>query len=50
MSSWRLIWPIGVHVVDLPTTGLSAGACVALTFHWPDGNRWEGVNFKIPVE
>jgi glucoamylase len=41
---------LGVHVVDLPTTNLSAGACVALTFHWPDGDRWEGVDFEVRVE
>jgi glucoamylase len=41
---------LGVHVVDLPTMSLSAGACVALTFHWSDGDRWEGVNFEVRVE
>jgi glucoamylase len=40
---------LGVHVVDLPTTQLGAGACVDLTFFWPDANRWEGVDFAVGV-
>ncbi len=41
---------LGVHVVDLPTTRLQAGASVDLTFYWPDANRWEGVDFVVRVE
>jgi glucoamylase len=41
---------LGVHVVDLPTTRLPAGARVALTFYWPEVCRWEGVDFEVCVE
>lgn len=41
---------LGVHVVDLPTTRLPAGAGVDFTFYWPDANRWEEVDFRVSVE
>ena len=41
---------LGVHVVDLPTTGLRTGDRVDLTFYWPDANRWEEVDFVVCVE
>ena len=41
---------LGVHVADLPTTHLRAGASVQLTFFWADAKRWEGVDFEIGVE
>ena len=41
---------LGVHIVDLPTTRLRAGASVDLTFYWPEASRWEGVDFVICVE
>ncbi len=41
---------LGVHVADLPTQDLPAGAGVAFTFYWPRAGRWEGQNFRITVE
>jgi len=41
---------LGVHVVDLGTRHLKAGAAVELTFYWPEAGRWEGVDFEICVE
>ncbi len=41
---------LGVHVVDLPTTRLRAGARVDLTFYWPEASRWEGVDFLVRVD
>ncbi len=40
---------LGVHLVDLPTTGLCAGARVAFTLQWPFQDRWEGVDFEVRV-
>ena len=41
---------LGVHIVDLPTTRLRAGAGVDLTFYWPEASHWEGVDFVVCVE
>ena len=41
---------LGVHLVDLPTTGLGLNDRVQFTFYWPGADRWEGVNFTIAVE
>jgi glucoamylase len=40
---------LGVHVADLPTTGLIVGACVDLTIYWPGDRRWEGSDFRVCV-
>lgn len=39
---------LGVHLVDLPTSALPAGATVLFTFRWADG-RWEGADFSVRV-
>jgi len=41
---------LGVHVADLETPNLRAGARVDFTFHWPDNDRWEGADFAVCVE
>lgn len=41
---------LGVHLADLPTEKLSAGAAVAFTFYWPEGGPWEGQDFRVAVE
>jgi glucoamylase len=41
---------LGVHVVDLATTHLSAGDRVDLTFYWLEVNRWEGIDFIVFIE
>jgi glucoamylase len=40
---------IGVHVADLPTDTLPAGAEVVFTFYWVEANRWEGTDFSVLV-
>jgi len=41
---------LGVHIADLPTERLPAGARVRFTLFWPEGNSWEGVNFEVTVD
>jgi len=41
---------LGMHLVDLPTQELSAGAAVNFTFYWPEGGRWEGEAFVVTME
>ncbi len=41
---------LGVHVADIPSDQLAPGREVAFTFYWPQGQRWEGVNFCVVVE
>jgi glucoamylase len=57
IDGWRSVHDIatrdttlGVHVVDLGTTRLSAGDRVHLTFYWPDAARWEGADFSVCIE
>ena len=40
---------LGVHVTDLETQHLSTGDHIALTFYWPDADRWEQVDFLVRV-
>ncbi len=40
---------LGVHVVDLPTSALPAGATVRFTFYWREERRWEGRDFEVQV-
>ncbi|MFI5179310.1 MAG: glucan 1,4-alpha-glucosidase, partial [Vicinamibacterales bacterium] len=40
---------LGVHIVDLATRDLPAGGHVDFTFCWLDGERWEGVDFRVGV-
>jgi hypothetical protein len=40
---------LGVHVADLSTCGLAAGARVLFTFYWPDTGRWEGADFAVTL-
>ncbi|HMN08796.1 MAG TPA: glycoside hydrolase family 15 protein [Gemmatimonadaceae bacterium] len=39
-----------VHVAELPTQRLAAGAVVEFALYWPGGDRWEGRNFSVTVE
>jgi glucoamylase len=41
---------LGIHVVDLDTSKLLAGARVDFTFYWPEAQRWEGVDFVVRIE
>jgi glucoamylase len=40
---------LGVHVADLPTDSVPAGATVRFTFRWPLADRWEGTDFAVAV-
>jgi glucoamylase len=40
---------LGVHVADLPTHAVPAGATVRFTFRWPLADRWEGRDFAVTV-
>jgi len=42
--------PLGVHVADLPTSTLNAGAEIVFTFYWQSEQRWEGTDFNVKVE
>lgn len=40
---------LGVHVVDLPWSGLSAGGLIFFTIYWPDQDRWEGIDYTVGI-
>jgi glucoamylase len=40
----------GVHLVDLATADLQSGCAIVLTFFWPEGQRWENVDFTVDIE
>ncbi len=40
---------LGVHVADLPTAALAAGATLRFTLCWPEADRWEGVDFAVDL-
>jgi glucoamylase len=40
---------LGLHYVDLPTSGQSAGTIVQFTFRWIDADRWEGTTFEVQL-
>jgi glucoamylase len=41
---------LGMHLADLPTADLPAGATVTFTFRWPPTDRWEGRDFSVQVQ
>jgi glucoamylase len=40
---------LGMHFLDLPTLHLFPGSWVDFTFYWPEGQRWEQVDFAVEV-
>jgi glucoamylase len=40
---------LGVHVADLPVTGLKAGESVQFTFLWLEPESWEGQDYEVVV-
>jgi len=38
---------LGVHVADLPVTGLAAGETIQFTFCWLDTESWEGQDYEV---
>jgi glucoamylase len=40
---------LGVHVVDLPVTGLIAGESIQFTFHWTETNTWDGQDHEVLI-
>jgi glucoamylase len=41
---------LAVYVAELTTGWLDVGENVHFTFFWPESDRWEGVDFRLPVE
>ncbi|MDD5369281.1 MAG: glucan 1,4-alpha-glucosidase [Anaerolineaceae bacterium] len=41
---------LGIHVADLPTSGIPAGTALIFTLYWPAEDRWEGVDMTVWVE
>jgi glucoamylase len=41
---------LDTHVLDLPTASLPGGSQVVFTFHWPQENRWEGIDYRVVLE
>ena len=41
---------LGIHMVDLPTEKLAAGAAVVFTFYWTETSHWQGQDFRVAVE
>lgn len=39
-----------IHVAEVPTQRVAAGAVVEFTLYWPAGDRWEGRNFSMVAE
>ena len=40
---------LGLHIADLPTAALAAGAEIVLTFHWLADDHWQGEDFVVQV-
>lgn len=40
----------GVHLVDLPVNRLEPGSTIVFTFFWPEGRRWENVDFTVSID
>jgi glucoamylase len=40
---------LGMHVADLPSSGLSAGSMIFFTIYWPAQERWEGVDYTVSI-
>jgi glucoamylase len=40
---------LGIHYVDLPTSGLSPDSNIFFTFFWRDANKWEGTDFQVTL-
>jgi glucoamylase len=40
---------LGIHFVDLPTSGLSPDSNIFFTFFWPEANKWEGTDFQVTL-
>ncbi|HUA17041.1 MAG TPA: glucan 1,4-alpha-glucosidase [Verrucomicrobiae bacterium] len=41
---------IGLHVLDLPTASMRAGAKIVFTFLWLADKRWEGTDYAVTIE
>jgi glucoamylase len=56
-DSWRSVVEtktrdtgLGVHLADLSTQKLGAGAAIDFTFFWPEAGHWEGRDFRVEVQ
>jgi glucoamylase len=41
---------MGLHILDLPTASMPAGAKIVFTFMWLADKRWEETNYTVTVE
>jgi len=41
---------LGIHLADLATGSLPAGAQVQFTFYWPEAGHWEGADFVVCID
>ncbi len=39
----------GIHLVEIPSSGLAEGVSLEFTFFWVDAGHWEGTNFTILI-
>jgi glucoamylase len=40
---------LGVHLADLPSSGLSAGGMIIFTIYWQEEHRWDGSDYSLTV-
>ena len=40
---------LGLHVVEIPTTGLSTGTRILFTWRIQASGAWAGVNYEVAV-
>jgi glucoamylase len=40
----------GIFVADLPTSELPPRSSVVFTMYWPQGQRWEGIDFSVTIQ
>jgi glucoamylase len=40
---------LGIHVADLPTHKVGAGAILSFTLYWPGDDRWEGSDYTVRI-
>ncbi len=41
---------VGLHIAELPTDALPAGAVVRFTLFWKNEGRWEGTDYAVVIE
>ena len=39
----------GIFIADLPTSQLQPGRSIVFTMYWPQGQKWEGMDFSVTI-